>query len=85
MPLEIPGNLAQVGMIPALHLHQHRYAGNVDDEARQVIARLAVQHGEVFTYLNGEITRLSESELQRKQFEVDLMAWVEAVRGVLEA
>ena len=87
MPLRVPGSSAQTpeGSVPVLHLHRHVHAGVVDDQARAIIERLAARHGEVFTFLNKEITRLSESELQRKQFEADLVAWVEAVRGVLES
>ena len=53
----VPGSV-----IPALHLHRHEHAGvSVDDEARAVISRLAGQHGELFSYLHGEIRQLQES------------------------
>jgi len=87
MPVEILGMSAQAseGSVPVLHLHRHVHAWVVDSQARIVIERFAARHGEVFTFLNKESTRLSESKLQREQFEVDLVVWVEAVRGVLES
>ena len=64
-PLGVPGSSAQTpeGNVPVLHLHRNVHAGAVDDQVHQVIEHLAARHGEVFTFLNKELTRLSESKL----------------------
>ena len=42
-----------------LHLHRHEHVeGSVDTEARTMVERLAMQHGELFAYLHREIEDL---------------------------
>ena len=45
--------------MPVLHLHRHEHVeGSVDTEARIVVERLAMQHGQLFAYLHREIEDL---------------------------
>ena len=83
LPVQTPSMPAAMGGLPVLHLHRHEHVeGTVDTEARAVLERLATQHGEIFTYLQGEIRELQE-DVVRKQFSTDLVHWVEAARGVM--
>ena len=83
LPVQAPPMPAAMGGLPVLHLHHHEHVeGTVDTEARAVVERLATQHGELFTYLQGKIQELQE-DVVRKQFSTDVVHWVEAARGVI--
>ena len=52
---------AAEGSAPQVHLHHHQHlpgGPTVDREAREVVDRLAAQHGELFRYLNSELQGL---------------------------
>ena len=86
LAVPVPASSSVGGQVPALHLHRHEHVSvTVDDEARAVIERLAGRHGELFSYLHEEIRQLQEQMAQRTQFESDLVPWIGAVRGAVEA
>ena len=73
LPIQTPSMPAATGGLPVLHLHRHEHVeGTVDTEARAMVERLATQHGEIFTYLQGEIRELQE-DVVRKQFSTDVV------------
>ena len=69
--VQSPSMPAATGGLPVLHLHCHEHVeGTVDTKACAVVERLATQHGELFTYLQGEIRELQENAV-KKQFSTD--------------
>ena len=85
LPTDAPSLLTVGGSVPELHLHQHTHHGEtlVDQEARDVMARLAGQHGELFHYLQGEIQKL-QNEKADTRFAQDVVVWVGMARGIME-